>query len=56
MPDYDLYMHCDECGGSHDVLVRVSLEKSFETSLVSDVYDGEIPIEFYAASCDQICA
>jgi hypothetical protein len=56
MPDYDLFLLCAECGNSHDVLVRVSLEKSFEISFVSDVYDGAIPIEFYAASCDQKCS
>lgn len=43
MPDYDLHVLCFECGNFHDVVMRVSLEKSFEVCVVSDIYDGEIP-------------
>lgn len=55
MPEYDLYFVCAECGSFHDVLMRVSLEQAFEIRLVSDVYGGEIPPEFYVAICDHKC-
>jgi hypothetical protein len=56
MSEYDLFLLCSECGSFHDVLVRVSLEESFEICLVSDVYDGEIPLEFYSASRNLKCS
>jgi len=53
MPQYDLHVLCSECGKFHDVLLRLSLDQSFEVRNVRDLYDGEIPPEFYAAIADQ---
>lgn len=55
MPEYALYLLCAECGTFHTVPMRVVLEKSFEICLLRDVYDGEIPNEFYEAICDHEC-
>ena len=52
MPEYDLYLLCAECGSFHQVPIPVSLEESFETRLVRDVYDGEISLEVHEAICD----
>jgi hypothetical protein len=55
MPQYDLHVLCLECGNFHDMLLRVSLDESFEVRNLSDVYDGKVPPEFYAAIAGQSC-
>jgi len=55
MPQYDLHVLCPECGNFHDVLLRVSLEESFEVRNLSDIYGGKVPPEFYAAIAGQTC-
>jgi hypothetical protein len=55
MPQYDLHVLCPECGNFHDVLLRVSLEESFEVRNLSDIYGGKVPPEFYAATAGQRC-
>jgi hypothetical protein len=55
MPEYDLCILCSQCGSFHDVLVRVSLEESFELRLVSDVYGAAFPPHFREAICDHEC-
>ena len=55
MPEYDLCILCSQCGSFHDVLVRVSLEESFELRLVSDVYGDAVPSESCEAICDHEC-
>ena len=55
MPEYDLCILCSQCGSFHDVLMRVSLEESFELRLVSDVYGAAFPPHFRAAICAHEC-
>jgi len=55
MPQYDLQILCSECGNFHDMLLRVSLEESFEVRNLSDIYNGKVPPEFYAAITGQTC-
>ncbi len=55
MPQYDLHVLCSECGKFHDVLLRLSLEQSFEVRNVRDLYNGAVPPEFYAAIAEQEC-
>ena len=37
------------------MLLRVSLEDSFEVRNVNDVYDGKIPFEFHEVIAEQKC-
>jgi hypothetical protein len=55
MPQYDLHVLCLECGNFHDMLLRVSLEETFEVRNLSDIYNGKVPPEFYAAIAGQNC-
>ena len=55
MLQYDLYVLCPECGDFHDMLLRISLEESFEVRRLSDVYGGKVPPEFHAAVSEQTC-
>jgi hypothetical protein len=55
MPQYDLQILCSECGNFHDMLLRVSLEESFEVRNLNDIYNDRIPPEFYVAIAGQMC-
>jgi hypothetical protein len=46
---YDLKMFCTECGEFHVLGVRVTVDASFETRSVSEVYQGmDLPPEVYS--------
>ncbi len=55
MPQYDLHVRCPDCGNFHDALDRVTLGESFEVRRVGDVYDGNLPLEFYQAIAQIHC-
>jgi hypothetical protein len=55
MPQYDLHILCSECGNFHDMLLRVSLEESFDVRNLSDIYNGNVPPEFHATITGQTC-
>jgi hypothetical protein len=56
MPQYDLHVLCPQCGGFHDALARVTLDATFDVRRVSDVYQGNIPLQFYQAISQIRCS
>lgn len=56
MPQYDLHVLCPQCGGFHDALTRVTLGATFDVRRVSDVYQGNVPLQFYQAVAQIHCA
>ena len=55
MPEYDLHVICPHCKAFHDAFVRVSIDETFEVLRVSDVYQDEVPAEFYRAASRVRC-
>jgi len=55
MPDYDLHILCPDCDAFHDALVRVTLDATFEVRRVSDIYQGNMPLQFYQAVAQIHC-
>src|SRR2546423_13788115 len=55
MPEYGLHIICPHCKAFHDAFLRVSLDDSFEVLRVSDVYQTDVPEEFYRAASRVRC-
>jgi hypothetical protein len=56
MPQYDLYILCPNCGAFHDALTRTTLDATFDVRRVSDVYQGNVPLQFYQAIAQIHCS
>jgi hypothetical protein len=55
MPEYALQIICPHCKAFHDAFLHVSLDETFDILRVTDVYEGDIPAEFYQATAKLRC-
>jgi hypothetical protein len=55
MPQYDLHVLCPRCGDFHEMLLRVSLEESFDVRNLGDIYKDKVPPELYVVVSGEKC-